>query len=649
MSGPSVVVRVLGDLKGLSGAVDSAAGKASAGAGRMRGSFDAFLGSVNRSGVLGEFGSAIDGIGASLAGVVEHGKSVGPMLAGVGGAVAGLGLGLAAMGSKDKAAHEQLKVAIENTGRSYSAYSGEVEKAIKHQEKYGDTAHETENALQTLTQATGDPTKAFKLLGEATDLAAAKHIGLTDAATTLGKVYNGNTKVLKEFGITVTKSAPIIKAAETASKNATKADKALGDAKRKLGDLELVDAGKKKLSTAEANRLRDAETKVKASVLLSVDAHRRLGVAQEAAKNATLHQHDAVTKLAAKLQGQGDAAANTFTGHIHAMQAKIEDAASAFGEKFGPALTVAGTALAGVGGAVSAGSAILGTFKTTQEAATTATEAMSSAEDAAAVSEWAALGPIALIVAGVLALIAVGYLIYRNWGTIWKGIHAAISAVWQWIKANWPLLLGILLGPIALAAALIYKYWDNIKAAAGAVVGAIRSAWSALVGFFTGLVASIGRILGGIFNAASNAVGTVVGGIETAWNGLVSFITGIPRRIASTMTGLFQGAVTAVQTVVDTITRIWNDTIGKLKPPSLGALGSAASKALGVVGLQHGGYVTQTGLAYIHAGEVVAPLEKVRAAAGGPTVVVQHAHFETELDVESFMRRAAWVMQTETV
>jgi hypothetical protein len=160
------------------------------------------LGALNQTGVLGPFGDALDGIDRALSSVEGHAKQMGPALMGVGGALAGIGIGLAALGSKDQAAHTQLQSAIEATGQSYDDYSARVEEAIKHNEKFGDTAAQTQDALRILTQATGDPTKAFDLLSTATDLAAAKHEDLTKAAGQLGKTYNGNARLLKEFGIT---------------------------------------------------------------------------------------------------------------------------------------------------------------------------------------------------------------------------------------------------------------------------------------------------------------------------------------------------------------------------------------------------------------------------------------------------------------
>ena len=79
------------------------------------------------------------------------------------------------MGSKDQAAHQQLQAAVEATGHSYDQYSEQVEATIKSQEKFGTTADVTQGALRTLTQATGDPTKALDMMGTAANLAAAKH------------------------------------------------------------------------------------------------------------------------------------------------------------------------------------------------------------------------------------------------------------------------------------------------------------------------------------------------------------------------------------------------------------------------------------------------------------------------------------------
>ena len=126
---------------------------------------------------------------------------------GAGGAIAGVGAGLSAIGSKEQASHQQLQAAISATGHDYEEYGKKIEGAIKHQENFGNSANETQDALRILTSATNDPAKALQFWNTTADLAAAKHISLSDAATKVGKAYNGNTRILKEFGIQVAKAA----------------------------------------------------------------------------------------------------------------------------------------------------------------------------------------------------------------------------------------------------------------------------------------------------------------------------------------------------------------------------------------------------------------------------------------------------------
>src|SRR5215471_17411899 len=349
MAGPSVVVRVLGDLAGLGNSFGDAKAKGESAAGSMRSAFSGVLGTLNQTGVLGPFGDALNTVDQSLGQISKHSRDLGQGLMIGGAALAGIGTALSAIGSKDQAAHQQLQAAVAATGKSYGDYAGRVDEAIKHQEKFGDTSHETQDALRVLTQATGDPTKALNLLSTATDLAAAKHTTLEDAATKIGKAYNGNTRILKEYGVEVQKTTDVHKAAATAQDKAVAADKAAADAKQRLADIEEVDAGKKKLSTAEAITLRNAQEKVMTTTLAATQAHERATQAQAAAKDATNKNAAAIDQLSGKLHGQASAAPNTFSGHMRELKAHVEDAAASLGHKYGPALTCAGAAMSLLG------------------------------------------------------------------------------------------------------------------------------------------------------------------------------------------------------------------------------------------------------------------------------------------------------------
>jgi len=634
VAGPSVVVRILGDLSGLAKSFKDAGDKGNSAARGMREAFGGVLSTLNRTGVLGPFGEALDGVDTALESISKHGKDIGKSLMAAGGVAAAAGVGFSAIGSKDQAAHQQLQTAIEATGKSYEDYAPRIESAIKAQEKFGHTANETQDTLRILTQATGDPIKALDLLGTANDLAAAKHIGLSDAATKLGKVYNGNTKLLKEFGIVTTKTGGAAKNLEKASKDSEKADKALASAKQHLADIEAVDAGKKRLTVGEAIRLRDAQQKVVSATADAADAHAKLAAAQAGAKTAAGQQGTAVDQLSAKLQGQASAAANTFAGHIAAIKARLEDSAASLGQKYGPALTAAGSGMSILGGAVTATKGVIEKFQKPVKAAETAVKDVTVAEEGAQAASGLLAGAsgIGLIVIALAALGVAAYAIYKNWDTIWAGMKAAVKVVWDWIKNNWPYLTAILLGPLALVVAWAVKHWSDVTDAFGNIIDWFEHAWQDLTTWITYP-----------FEVAWSA-------IETAWADVLNWFSGTVGTVSAVFTDIGKAIGVPFEYVFNAIAWAWNHTVGALSfkvpswVPGLGGKGFAMPQ-IPTLSFEAGGVVPYTGLIYAHQGETVIPANK----RPGPAVVIQNAHFHDSLDVEAFMRKAAWVVQTQGI
>jgi|SRR5215471_255436 len=541
MAGPSVVVRVLGDLRQLGASMDAAGSKAASGAGRARAAFGGMLSTLNRSGIMGPFSGALDGIQTAMDTVAEHGKAIGPVMLGVGGAITGIGATLSAFGSKEQASHQQLQAAIQATGHDYDEYGKQIEAAIKHQEKFGHTAGETQDALRILTQATHDPQKALALLGTTSDLAAAKHEGLAEAATGLGRVYNGNTKILKEFGIQAgTKSTVAVKQLATATTQAERAHTSYASAVQHLQDVQAQLAGKSHLTVTEQQRLRDALQRVATAGDASRAADAKLVTAKDGVKKAAGGAQANIDKLAQVLKGQASASADTFAGRLNAIKARVEDAVSAFGQKFGPALQTAGIAIMSLGSMMT----LFG------------------------IESWAALLPILAIIAAIAALVVVGYVIYRNWNTIWGGIQAIVGAVWDWIKTHWPLLVGILLGPVGIAAALIITHFQQVRNAIAAVISWLTGAWNAVWAFLS----RIASLIAGAFVAAANAV-------RAAWDAVMNFFAGIPGRIVSIFAAAGRWLVGSGQALVNGflsgITSAWGAVAGWL-----GGIGGRAAQAL---------------------------------------------------------------------
>jgi hypothetical protein len=364
--------------------------------------------------------------------------------------------------------------------------------------------------------------------------------------------------------------------------------------------------------------LRDANTKAVDAAKAAQVAHEKLTKAQVDAKTAAGNQGKTMDELSAKLQGQASAAADTFTGKLKGITTHLEDQAAAFGQKYGPALTAAGAGMTALGAAV--------------EVTGAATKAFTAVEWAEVVPEMATLAPILLIIGALAVLGAAAFLIWKNWGTIWNAMKAVVVTVWNWIKANWPLLLAIILGPIAIAAVEIAKHWNAIKAGAQAVFSWLAGAWQAVAGFITRPIAA------GIADA------------KALFDGLVSFVAGIPGAIGSRLGGAFEGLWDSFRNVVNRIIGGWNSLHFSIPSvdthiPGVGKVGGESFGVPQIPMLAAGGLMTSSGLVFAHAGEVISPAPP-NATRSGPAVNIEQATFSTELDIEAFMRKAAWIAKT---
>lgn len=142
-----------------------------------------------------------------------------------------------------------------------------------------------------------------------------------------------------------------------------------------------------------------------------------------------------------------------------------------------------------------------------------------------------ALGPIGLIVAAVAAA---AFLIISNWETIknvaasvWQSITNAVASAFNWVKQNWPLLLGIITGPIGIAASTIIRNFDRIKSAVGNIWDWIKGVFGTIGSVAATIIkAPVNAIIGfaqntinGFINAINNAIGAInnIPGVNIGW------------------------------------------------------------------------------------------------------------------------------------
>lgn len=277
-------------------------------------------------------------------------------------------------------------------------------------------------------------------------------------------------------------------------------------------------------------------------------------------------------------------------------------------------------------------------------------------------------------VLALVAAVAIGYVIWRNWDTITAGIAAAwdwvaekaalvwgfvrdflgevwnaiyttvstaatfvtetVVGAWNWISTTtstvwnaiktffqtwWPALLAIFTGPIGLIVALIVRNWDTIWSKTQQVFAAVR-------GFLSGVLSTIaGLFRTYIINPIQTVIeffGRLPGAASSAWNAVL----GVIRGVVGAIIGVVDRMRSAVSSAVSAINGLTSLDIG-------GTIGSALSFDTG--GVVPGPIGAPT-LALVHGGETILPTHKAGfrrdlevgtaavAGSSGPTSVVHN-------------------------
>ena len=207
-------------------AVDQASGII----GKVQGAVGSLTGFMSRmGGVMGDAGNIIN---SAFSGFVTGGA-----------AGAALGAGTAALGAiveglqacvKEATASEavwsSLGAAVSRSGLAWDSVKKATEGALLAMSKtttYSD--EQLAQALEKLMTFGISYDDAMKALGKTIDFAAAKHMDLESAATLVGKAMDGNTAIMKRYGVDIATTKERAAALAAAQDAAAKAIKAMGD------------------------------------------------------------------------------------------------------------------------------------------------------------------------------------------------------------------------------------------------------------------------------------------------------------------------------------------------------------------------------------------------------------------------------------
>lgn len=157
------------------------------------------------------------------------------------GTIAGFAAGLYSVVQAASESQKEMAVVdgiLKTLNGSFDENQRLVNEAAAAAAKLGFDDEEAAKATAVLYQRTGDWNETLKLNALAMDLARAKNIDLTTASNAVGAVLSGNTKILKQFGITVDETKkPMDMLAEMQTKVAGQAD---GFSKTFAGQMEIL-------------------------------------------------------------------------------------------------------------------------------------------------------------------------------------------------------------------------------------------------------------------------------------------------------------------------------------------------------------------------------------------------------------------------
>lgn len=164
-----------------------------------------------------------------------------------------------------------------------------------------------------------------------------------------------------------------------------------------------------------------------------------------------------------------------------------------------------------------------------------------------------ALGPVAIVIAVVVALVA---LIIANWDTIVNATRAA----WEWIQgkitAAWDMIKAVVRTAVAAVVGWVTAAWEAVKTAFTTYVEVwrtiITTGWEAIKAVVTGAVTAVRSVIEAVFSAIKTAITTYV----NAWRAVIDAAWSAIRTVVSTAVAGVQTAIAGLASIAGRV-REW--------------------------------------------------------------------------------------------
>jgi hypothetical protein len=458
---------------------------------------------------------------------------------------------------------------------------------------------EVTQSLTDLTLATKSGSKAVTDESAAADLAAYSHISLTAATNQLIKGSQGQARALKTLALDGL--VPVInneKAMAAAHAAVGTAQDAVTTSTNSLSNAQIAyntavaeyGPNSSEAETAD-NSLQNAQISHQKAVDGLSTANTNLANKQKDLADPTWQMSQLTDELKTKIGGLAQAQSQTLGGAFDIVKAKVEnfvgsagqDAENWFVKNQGTIMKVAGillgplfTAFTAIGGAI--GDVVNTLTKFYDKNKTIIDDILN-----------------------VLVTIL---------GTTLVGVFKLLGLEVQVMVDAWVIMFNIAMDAIQVVINII----ESIVGVVETVVGAVKS-------FFGGLVQNIENLGTNIKNAVTTPFSDAWTWLSNnVFNKIGDFFSGLGTAISSTIGGVIGAIESPFKTAFDWIAHGWNDSIGAVSftiPSWVPFIGNDKFSMPKMPILDTGAMVTGSGLAYLHASEVIVnPQQQAEAMSG---------------------------------
>ena len=298
----------------------------------------------------------------------------------------------------------------------------------------------------------------------------------------------------------------------------------------------------------------------------------RLGIQTKDAGGKALSLDQIMQNMSHTFKGQAAEAADSAAGKMRGAKVQFGEFQEQIGTLLLPILSQLAGVLADLFPIISKFAPVILPVAAAFGVWAAAVSVATTVQTAFGVSLSLSVGWIALIVVGIAALVAGIIWAWNNVGWFHDAVLAAFSgikvafgwiadaakAVWNWISSNWPILLGVLAGPIGLAVAMIATHWDTVKAGASAVWQWIQRVWDGITNAISSSVRAIGGWIGTLVNWLRQPIGAateVYNWVSGRFQALADFI----GNIVGAISGAVGRIVSAIKVPINAVIGMWNN------------------------------------------------------------------------------------------